>query len=99
MRMMDVISDDILTKLAANATAADSDSVWPTSSWQAITQAGVLGWCIPTEHGGTDLSRLEQLEGHARLSSACMTTCFILSQRDAACRRIREHGSDMLRRE
>src|SRR5439155_21781973 len=41
----------------------------------------------------------ELLGGYERLAGACLTTCFILSQRDAACRRIRDSGNAGLCRE
>jgi alkylation response protein AidB-like acyl-CoA dehydrogenase len=36
------------------------------------------------------------LEGYGRLAAACLTTCFLLSQRDAACRRLRDSGHEEL---
>jgi alkylation response protein AidB-like acyl-CoA dehydrogenase len=42
---------------------------------------------------------LDLLTGYERLASACLTTTFILSQRDAAVRRIRDSGRDDLCRE
>jgi alkylation response protein AidB-like acyl-CoA dehydrogenase len=42
---------------------------------------------------------LQLLDGYEQLASACLTTCFILSQRDAACRRLRDSGNEALARE
>jgi alkylation response protein AidB-like acyl-CoA dehydrogenase len=39
------------------------------------------------------------LDGYERLAGACLTTCFILSQRDAACRRLRDSGNETLCKE
>jgi alkylation response protein AidB-like acyl-CoA dehydrogenase len=39
------------------------------------------------------------LAGYQRLAGACLTTCFLLSQRDAACRRLRDSGNEELCRE
>jgi alkylation response protein AidB-like acyl-CoA dehydrogenase len=36
------------------------------------------------------------LAGYEQLAGACLTTCFILSQRDAACRRLRDSGNETL---
>jgi alkylation response protein AidB-like acyl-CoA dehydrogenase len=94
-----LLSDEVLATLAAHAGAADAEPVWPAASWETVRSAGVLGWCIPTEYGGLGLGGTELLEGYERLASACLTSCFILSQRDAACRRIRDHGGEALRRE
>src|SRR6185437_12431914 len=43
--------------------------------------------------GGTERPPLELLDGYGRLAGACLTTCFLLSQRDAACRRLRDSGN------
>jgi alkylation response protein AidB-like acyl-CoA dehydrogenase len=40
----------------------------------------------------------ELLEGYAQLGGACLTICFILSQREAAVSRIRAHGSPEVQR-
>jgi alkylation response protein AidB-like acyl-CoA dehydrogenase len=85
--------------LAAHAGQADAEAAWPGPSWQALRQAGVLGWCIPAAYGGREIEGEPLLAGYEQLAGACLTTCFILSQRDAACRRIRDSGNEMLCRE
>src|SRR5439155_2156521 len=81
------------------AHAADREAVWPTPSWHALRQAGALTWCIPAAYGGRGLGGVELLAGYEEVAHACLTTCFILSQRDAACRRIRDSGNEPLCRE
>jgi len=93
------LEGDVLVKLAAGASAADSAAVWPTDSWEAVRRSGVLGWSIPTIYDGQELDELELLECYEQLAGACLTTCFILSQRDAACRRLRSSGNETLCRE
>ncbi|HEV3116636.1 MAG TPA: acyl-CoA dehydrogenase family protein [Gemmataceae bacterium] len=90
--------DEALKVLAANASAADGVASWPAESWNAVRRAGVLRWCIPVSYGGDGLEGVELLEGYEKLARACLTTCFILSQRDAACRRLRDGESENLRR-
>jgi alkylation response protein AidB-like acyl-CoA dehydrogenase len=85
--------------LAHQAAAADGDPVWPQASWAALRGAGVLGWAVPRALGGKDLSYPDLLDGYERLAGACMTTCFILSQRDAACRRLRDGENAKVRYE
>ena len=82
--------DEALATLAAHAAAADGEPAWPEASWAALRQAGVLGWVVPRKHGGSERPFLDLLDGYERLAGACLTTCFILSQRDAACRRLRD---------
>jgi alkylation response protein AidB-like acyl-CoA dehydrogenase len=87
---------DLLEKHAAEADAAPS---WPATSWDALRRCGALGWIIPREYGGVGLAPLELLERYQRLAGACLTTCFLLSQRDSACRRLRDSGHEELCRE
>lgn len=89
----------VLTALAAQAGAADTHAVWPSPSWDLLRQSGVLGWSIPGEYGGIDLGPVETLWGNEQLAAACLTTCFLLSQRESAVRRIRESGNQSLCRE
>src|SRR5262249_41549653 len=37
------------------------------------------------------------LDGYERVAQSCLTTCFILSQRDAACRRLSDGTNETLR--
>ena len=48
----------------------------------------MLGWSIPSAYGGTELQPAELLQRNEILAAACLTTAFILSQRDAAIRRL-----------
>jgi alkylation response protein AidB-like acyl-CoA dehydrogenase len=91
--------EEALALLAEHASAADTRPAWPAASWDALRRAGVLGWAIPRAYGGEERSPLDLLEGYGRLAGACLTTCFLLSQRDAACRRLRDSGNEALCRE
>jgi alkylation response protein AidB-like acyl-CoA dehydrogenase len=97
--MAELLSDELLRAVAERADAADRDPAWPTASWKLIADAGVTGWSVPTTHSGQELDPTTLLHGYERLASACMTTAFILSQRDAAVRRIRDSGREDLCRE
>jgi butyryl-CoA dehydrogenase len=80
--------------LVAHANAADAAPVWPAESWQALGRCGALGWCIPAAYEGEGWTGTAMLNGYEQLAAACLTTCFILSQRDAACRRLRDSGNE-----
>jgi alkylation response protein AidB-like acyl-CoA dehydrogenase len=95
----DALPCDPVATLSAHAAAADGDPAWPAASWAALRAAGVLGWAVPQSHGGRDLPYADLLDGYQRLAGACLTTCFILSQRDAACRRLRDGENTALRDE
>jgi alkylation response protein AidB-like acyl-CoA dehydrogenase len=60
---------------------------------------GALRWGVPAEYGGDGLAGAELLERYQQLASACLTTCFILSQRDATVRRLRDGDNEALCRE
>src|SRR5438067_2619788 len=87
---------EALAALAAGANTADADAIWPEVSWTALRQAGVCKWAVPASYGGQELAGVDLLEGYESLAGACLTTCFILSQRDAAVRRLRDSGNTML---
>jgi alkylation response protein AidB-like acyl-CoA dehydrogenase len=91
--------EDALAILAAHANNADAEAVWPAASWEALRGAGVLAWSAPSTYGGEERASKALLEGYARLAKACLTTAFILSQREAAVRRIIDHGPPDLQRE
>lgn len=91
--MIDRSWKDCLKTLADNARTADELAVWPAASWDAIARAGVLGWCID----GSEHDAIAQLMVREQLASACLTTAFILSQRDAAVRRIQASSNERLR--
>jgi butyryl-CoA dehydrogenase len=91
-----MISNEAVAQLAANADEVDRTAGWPAGSWEIATQAGATGWCIPRKYGGAELSSTELMTAYERLAGACLTTAFILSQRDAAARRIRDSGRDDL---
>jgi butyryl-CoA dehydrogenase len=87
-----LVPAETLSILRENADRADDVAVWPSESWNALRSAGVLKWCMPREFGGAELEPIPLLLGYETLASACLTSCFILSQRDAACRRLRDNA-------
>jgi butyryl-CoA dehydrogenase len=84
----DLIEARPLEVLTANAGRADADAAWPAESWRALTAAGVPAWSVPRAFGGRELSPVDLLRGYEALARACLTAAFILSQREAAVRRI-----------
>ncbi|HVS37031.1 MAG TPA: acyl-CoA dehydrogenase family protein [Gemmataceae bacterium] len=86
------IAETTLQALADLADRADAETDFPSASWEQVRGAGVPAWSVPTEFGGLGLSPAARLRGAERLAGACLTTMFILSQRDAAVRRILTHA-------
>ncbi len=93
---VEAVQAEVLAQLAGGGNTADAEPAWPGTSWELARQLGALQWCIPTAYGGQGLAGVPLLERYEELASACLTTCFILSQRDAACRRLRDSGHERL---
>jgi alkylation response protein AidB-like acyl-CoA dehydrogenase len=91
--------DEMLAILQRNAANADANLTWPLASWQALCSGGAVRWCIPSKFGGDGWEGEQLFDGYERLASACLTSCFILSQRDAACRRLRDSENTTLAQE
>src|SRR5262249_4447533 len=72
--------------LRAHAEAADRLADWPSASWEVLRTEGVLGWSVPPEFGGSGLGPVELLTGIEAIAAGCLTTAFILNQREAAVR-------------
>lgn len=66
----------------------DRPDAWPAKQFEEFAQAGVLGWVIPEEYGGQDVSTEPLTRGYMRLTEACLTTTFVLTQRNGACQRL-----------
>jgi butyryl-CoA dehydrogenase len=94
---MDLPESTIKT-LSDFAEGADAETVFPDASWRALERAGVLAWSIPVDRGGEGRDAHEQLHGHETLAGACLTTAFLLSQREAAVRRLCDCANENLRR-
>ncbi|PQO47179.1 acyl-CoA dehydrogenase [Blastopirellula marina] len=76
-----------LHQLAAQET-------WPAASLAACGEAGVYRWFLSAENGGFGWSDADVVRGYLKLSAACLTTTFIITQRTGACRRIAGSGNE-----
>lgn len=79
---------DFWPELLNGAEAADRSTHWPAASWESLSRNGALRWSIPARWGGLEWSAVEQLVGCEALAANCLTTAFILSQREAAVRHL-----------
>ncbi|MEZ6124756.1 MAG: acyl-CoA dehydrogenase family protein [Planctomycetaceae bacterium] len=66
----------------------DEADAWPAEQLKAMSDYGVMTWDVPEGLGGSGFSNLDLLEGLRQLSSACLLSTFVLTQRNAAVRRI-----------
>lgn len=91
--------DRALRQLAEWSGELDASANWPDRQFRLLAEAGVLGWVIPREWGGTAISSRELCDGYVRLAEACLTTAFILTQRNGACQRIAGSENEALKAE
>ncbi len=74
---------------AVQELARESDwDAWPERRLCQCAEAGLFRWFIPTAHGGLEWSSREIVQAYLELSSACLTTAFVLTQLTGACRRL-----------
>lgn len=84
--------DARIESLVANLTRedgpADAAESWPEGLWQLLVEAGATRWALPRDFGGQPCSRPLFVERYARLASGSLAAAFLLSQHDAAVRRL-----------
>jgi alkylation response protein AidB-like acyl-CoA dehydrogenase len=66
----------------------DRTGNWPAQQLRLCGDAGVYSWFVPRHWGGQEWSDADVTRGYLRLSAACLTTTFIITQRTGACLRI-----------
>jgi alkylation response protein AidB-like acyl-CoA dehydrogenase len=95
-------TDAALTELAEQlsrlAGPLDQSEAWPAEQLELCGRAGVFEWFIPRAWGGQEWSDADIARGYLRLSAACLTTTFIITQRTGACQRIAGSDNEALKR-
>jgi len=79
---------DLCNRLAELADALDGSGQWPEEQLRLCGEYGVYQWFLDPQWGGQGWDEESIIRGYLALSSACLTTTFILTQRSGACRRI-----------
>jgi alkylation response protein AidB-like acyl-CoA dehydrogenase len=78
----------LCARLEELSPAARDVKDWPAEQIALLAEAGVLSWGLPAEFGGTTASEIQVLAAYEKLAASCLTTTFVLTQRNAACQRI-----------
>jgi alkylation response protein AidB-like acyl-CoA dehydrogenase len=91
--------DDLAALLAELAPGLEEAGAWPAEQLALCGRYGVFEWFLPQELGGQGWSEADIVRGYLRLSAACLTTTFVITQRTGACQRIALAENDSLRRE
>src|SRR5262245_51142852 len=86
--------DDLCRFLAARSGGLVAATDWPREQLAWCAEAGVLAWFVPRELGGLGWNEADQVAGYLRLSGACLTTTFILTQVVGGVRRIALSGPE-----
>ncbi len=83
--------------LAKRAADLDLHPRWPAEQIAACAAAGVYRWFVPEHLGGFGWKEADILRGYLRLSAACLTTAFIITQFTSALRRVIDSENESLR--
>ena len=79
---------DRLRSASSTLEPNDGTLAWPAQQLQWCAEAGVFRWFVPSAYGGWNWSESQQLECYLAISESCLTTAFVLTQWNAACKRI-----------
>lgn len=97
MVMDDLLQSDCFQSLVSGLIehpCPDENLGWPGEQLAMMSAAGVSAWDIPSEFGGQKISPSTLIEALRQLSSACLTSTFVWTQRSAAVRRIATSSND-----
>jgi alkylation response protein AidB-like acyl-CoA dehydrogenase len=78
----------LAARLEVEDGPADLGHGWPRALWSLLEDAGAPTWSLPEEFGGRSCPRPLLVQRYAKLAGASLTAGFILSQHDAAVRRL-----------
>ena len=77
-----------LERLGQLENLGGAGNTWPSQKLKFCGQHGIFKWFVAPEYGGYGWSAVDIAEGYLSLSSACLTTTFVITQRTGACKRI-----------
>jgi butyryl-CoA dehydrogenase len=79
---------DLTARLAEAEGLADEEGAWSERLWRSLVDADAHRWTLPTEFGGLGFDRPTLLRHYARVAEGSLTAAFVLTQQDAAVRRL-----------
>jgi len=91
--------DELCERLASLGAGLEKSGAWPAEQLRHCAEYGVYRWFLPEAWGGTEWSELDLIRGYLKLSQACLTTTFIITQRSGACKRILAAENETLKAE
>jgi len=90
--------ESLCRALAERADALDASGGWPSEQLEMLRRYGVLEWFAPRDWGGQQWDDVDLIRGYLRLSAACLTTTFVLTQPVGCWRRILASDKEGLKR-
>ncbi len=90
--------DELCGELAELAPKLEQPGAWPAEQLRLCGEAGVFEWFVPREFGGQGWSEAAAVRGYLKLSAACLTTTFVITQRSGAMTRIAASDNEWVRR-
>lgn len=79
---------ELCGRLRALAEPLDASGEWPAEQLRLCGEYGVYEWFVGEAWGGQAWKQEDILRAYLAIASSCLTTAFILTQREGACRRI-----------
>ena len=93
-----VTFQNLLEDLRSRSSQLNGIDSWPAEQLSLMSDADVLGWLIPEEFGGSDITSGELTAGYEQLAAACLASTFVLTQRNAAIQRIVRSENEELKK-
>ena len=78
----------LAASLASQDGAADERGDWPDELWSLLVNAKATLWALPQSLGGPPANRAGLVRRYATVAEGSLTAAFILTQHDAAVRRL-----------
>jgi butyryl-CoA dehydrogenase len=79
---------ELTARLAEEDGRADDGRGWPNALWSVMESGQATRWSLPEEYLGDACARPLLVQRYAQLAGGSLTAVFILSQHDAAVRRL-----------
>jgi alkylation response protein AidB-like acyl-CoA dehydrogenase len=91
---------ELCARLRAMSPTLERPGGWPGEQLDLCAAGGVFAWFFPASQGGLGWSEVDLIRGYLRLSAACLTTTFVITQGMGACQRIADAtGCEALQRD
>ena len=72
--------DELCSELARLAPRLELPGAWPAEQLRLCGEVGVFEWFVSRDLGGQGWSEAAVVRGYLKLSAACLTTTFVITQ-------------------